>query len=257
MWMLLLALIQPALAHDYFLEVQPSAIAVGGKAKVYGIVAHETERDVRGQRPDTLSRLDASAGGTVTAVAPAPALRGAPTYWGLLPATAPGVVAVAYANTGSEVSLPHERFVRYVAGEGDDRKIEVAKGLSGDQVERYRRSLKALLRVGDDTTGWDAVLGLPLELVPQSDPFARPASGELSLQLLEDGQPQAGVKVRAFPAVGHAQAEAVTGRTDAEGKVSLAMPAREGGWVVAAVTMTHEAGREHPWHSLWTTLRLP
>jgi uncharacterized GH25 family protein len=155
------------------------------------------------------------------------------------------------------VSLAHDRFVTYVRGEGDDRMVATAEALSGEQREHYRRSIKALLEVGDGSSGWEGVVGLPLELVPTADPFARPASGELTLKLLSDGKPEVGAKVRAFPATGDAQADAVEGRTDEQGNVTLAMPAREGGWVVAAVTMSYEAGREHPWHSVWTSLRLP
>jgi len=253
----LLMLIARATAHDFVLEVSPAAVAVDGKAKVYGVVAHQTERETRLQRIATLTRLDAWVGGAAATITEPVSFRGPPSHWGWVPTGTAGVVPVAYANSGSEVSLPHENFVGYVRDEGDDRMVDVAKGLSGEQKEHYRRSLKALVRVGDVTEGFDAVVGLPLELVPQSDPFARPATGELTVLLLADGKPESGVKVRAFPMNGHAENDAVVGRTDDAGKVTLAMPERDGGWVVAAVTMTHEAGREHPWHSTWTSLRLP
>jgi len=254
---LLVAMTLPALAHDFVLEVEPATVEVGGQAKVYGVVATGTERATRMQRLASLTRLDGWVGGAAVAIDEPRSFRGPPPHWGYAPTEAAGVVPLAYTNSGAEVSLAHEKFVTYVRDEGDDRMVEVAKGLSGEQKEHYRRSLKALLRVGEASTGWDAVVGLPLELVPQADPFARPASGELALKLVADGTPVEGVKVRAFPMGGHAENDVVVGRTDAEGNVTLAMPATDGGWVVAAVTMSHEAGREQPWHSLWTSLRLP
>jgi len=254
---MLLALSAPADAHDFYLEVSPAQVEVGDKAKVYGVVAHATERDTRSQRVPSLTRLDAWIGGEAVPVPEPMSFRGPPSHWGFVPTATPGVVPVVYTNSGAEVSLAHDRFVAYVRGEGDDRQIEIAEGLSGEQKEQYRRSLKVLLRVGEERSGWDAVIGLPLELVPQADPFARPATGDLPLQLLSDGRPEEGVKVRAFPVGGHAQDDAVEGRTDAEGKVTLVLPERDQGWVVAAVTMSHEAGREHPWHSVWTSLRIP
>lgn len=244
-------------AHDYYLEVSDAAVAPSAPALVFGMVGHGTEREKRTTRPASLLRLDAIVDGKPVTLPPAPRQGRRPAEgWAVVPTTQSGVVPVVYTNRGAEVTMQPDAFRKYLVHEGDDRMVSVFDGLpAGEQAEHYARSLKVLLRVGDSTEGWDAVAGLPLELVPTSDPFA---GGEtLGFRLLVDGKPTEGVRIRAFPAKGDADKDAIVARTGADGVASFSLPARDGGWVVAAVVMRHDPSLPQPWQSTWTTLRLP
>jgi len=154
----LLWLVAPALAHDYVLDAGPRSGS--GSRPVFGVVAWADERDVRRERPPTLVRLH-RAGSTE----PLPEVEGA---WAEI-VTGERAVVVGYLNAGATVALPWEKFRSYVATEGDARKVGIVEELPHEeQREHYRRSIK--LVVGCDREGWDAVVGLPLELVPLEQP---------------------------------------------------------------------------------------
>jgi hypothetical protein len=252
-------------AHDYYLELSSLQVEPGESATVHGVIAHQTEREQRHLRPVSLQRLDLVAGGVITSVVPEEGAPEAAGSWGSVSRTSPGIVSVIYANTEeASVSLEHEAFLQYVWSEGDDRHVYVIDAFPGAfeppvHHEHNRRSLKVMLQVGGRAKGYDIPAGLPLELIPAKSPFGRNAKKPMSFQLLEEGRPAEGVRVRAFPAVGDALRDAHKGRTDDEGRVSFVLPERKGGWVIAAVTMTHALDRPEPWHwhSTWTSLRLP
>jgi len=234
--MLLALLAHLALAHDYLLDATPD----GEGLVIHGVVANDREREVRNERPETLTRLDRIADGVT---APVPSGEG----WGRVPV---GEAIVVYVNSGAEIELAWDKFRSYVKSEGDARMVPVVERLSREpQHEHYRRSLKLLIGPG----GWDRVVGLPLELVPLDRPGSRK---RIRVRLLAEGEPVAGARVRAFPIGGHADDDAVTATTDERGTARLRLGGRSLDWVYAAVVMSHDAEREPEWHSVWTTLRI-
>jgi uncharacterized GH25 family protein len=88
--------------------------------------------------------------------------------------------------------------------------------------------------------------------VPEADPYALAAGGELPVRLLYQDKPLAGALVVAFSK--ERPEEKVTARSDAEGRVRLRL-ARPGIWLVKAVHMvepSQEAGAD--WESLWASM---
>ncbi len=240
---MLLWLVTAALAHDYILQSGPPTPA---GVPIHGVVANAEEREIRRARPDTLTRLDGVDASGATALPP---ILGA---WGMAPVTT-STLAVVYENAGAEITLPWAKFRTYVHTEGDPRLADVIDALPKEpQREHYRRSLKLLQGVGPGREGWDRVVGLPLEIVPVDRPGSRE---QMRVRLLASGEPVVGARVRAYPFAGHADDDAVTARTNEEGVATLALPDRSLDWVYAAVVMSHDAERAHPWHSVWTTLR--
>ena len=243
--MLTIWLALTAHAHDYLLAVDRPRRA--GNPVVYGVVAHARTREERRERPDTLSRLEVVVRGQATVVAPQ---KGS---WGEVPMQPGAVGAVVYENTGATVELAWPRFCSYVAQEGDPRVLHIVEGLERDvQHEHYRRSIKLLLGVSRADSGWDAVVGMPLELVPLDKPGS---TRSMRVRLLEHGTPVVGAKVRAYPYGGHSEEQAVSALTDDEGLATLVLPRAKGDWVYAAVVMSHDTSRPVPWQSVWTSLR--
>ncbi len=239
--MLLAWLATSTFAHDYILDAGPT---LEGQTPVFGLVAHDRERERRESRPETLTRLDRLVEGTLRPVEPTEG------SWGTVP-EADVATVVVYENAGAAIELPWPRFRDYVASEGDARMLAVVDSLAREpQHEHYRRSLKLLL--GVEHEGWDVVAGLPLEIVPLRRPGSR---RRMRVRLLASGRPVAGARVRAFPLAGHADDDAVVATTDDDGVATLRLRDRSLDWVYAAVTMTHEPDRDPAWHSIWTTLR--
>ncbi len=123
--------------------------------------------------------------------------------------------------------------------------------------ETYTKHAKTFLRVGtpENDGSWAEPTGMALEIIPEKDPTALIAGTDISIRLLLDGRPLAGL------AVGIRAAGQKTGRlqkTDVEGRVSfrldrsgwfllyatqIARPANPGGeWVSHFATLTVKAG---------------
>lgn len=242
--MLIAWLVSPALAHDYVLEGTPRQ---GGGTSVHGIVAHDRQREPRRERPETLTRLERITSDEAVTVLPAEE-----GVWGWVP-DSDEVTVVVYENSGAEVELPWDEFRNYVRTEGDVRQVsQVERVPVAPQREHYRRSLKLLVGVESGRTGWERVVGLPLEIVPIDRPGSKK---KVRVALYADGQPVPQARVRAFPLAGHADDDAVVALTNAKGVATLRLGDRSLDWVYASVAMTYDASNDVPWRSTWTTLR--
>lgn len=172
---------------------------------------------------------------------------------------APGTWTLVYDSDHASVELEGPKFEAYLAEEGLERisELRAQRGqTTAKSREIYSRCAKALVAVGNGPAdGFDRVLGLPLELVPQASPAGPPAEkSELPVLLLFRGKPLAGALVVAVPR--EAPEAKVSGRTDAEGRVRLRLD-RAGAWLVKAVHMEPApADSGADWESFWASLTL-
>jgi uncharacterized GH25 family protein len=235
-----LVLASSAAAHDFWIELSTPRAAAGEPVTARLFVGEGDAGEPFPRDPAHLLRFWAASD---AGEAPLAGRRGADPAGVFVP-RAPGVVAVGYASRATPLALEPAKFAAYLDQEGLPR---VRPGR-----ELFSRCAKALLPVGrDDASGYARVLGLTLELVPERSPFRLEPGDELPLRLLYDGRPLAGALVdarqRGAPA-------ASAGRTDADGRVRLRLPA-PGLWVIAAVHMTEAApGQGAEWESFWASL---
>lgn len=179
-----------------------------------------------------------------------------PAGWAVLPQ--PGSWLLVYDSHPSPSELDGPKFEAYLAEEGLERisKLRAERGQTAARSkEIFSRCAKALVAVGNGPAeGFDRVLGLPLELVPEASPAGLPAGGELPVILLFRSKPLAGALVVAVPR--EAPADKVSARTDTDGRVRLRL-SREGQWLIKAVHMEPapaESGAD--WESFWASLTL-
>jgi uncharacterized GH25 family protein len=128
------------------------------------------------------------------------------------------------------------------------------RGQTGEPVkEVYSRCAKSLVAVGGGAgAGFDRALGLPLELVPEVNPYTLKGGGELPVRLLYQGKPLAGALVMALQK--DRPEPKLTARSDSKGRVKLRLD-RPGVWLVKAVHMVpvaRETGAD--WESFWASL---
>jgi uncharacterized GH25 family protein len=179
---------------------------------------------------------------------------------GLLRLETPGLWQIGYRSKPSPVVLPAEKFEQYLRDEGLEYIIDARAARGQSQAagrEIFSRSVKSLLRAGDDAgaTGFDRALGLTLEFVPEVDPTT--ASGKrVPMRLLLEGKPLARAQVVAYrkdAGAAGAATEALRARTDAEGRVAVAV--EPGQWLVKAVYMKGaDASSSADWESVWAAL---
>lgn len=178
-----------------------------------------------------------------------------------------GVQIVVYHGDPIPIELEAQKFTGYLKEEGLEAVIEqrAARGETGKiGREVYSRNAKSLLRVrdasgaagasdsGDGGDRGDRVIGLPLELIAERNPYQLRDGDDLPVQLLHQGRPLQGALV---VAVSRARpAEARSARSDAQGRVRLRLDAN-GPWLVKAVHMQPAADPAlADWESLWASL---
>lgn len=172
----------------------------------------------------------------------------------------PGLYILGYEGRPSSVRLSPEAFEAYLKEEGLER-IGEERSRRGENRqparEQFSRSVKALVRAGSTagTTGFDRAIGLPLEIVPERDPFT-PGLTELPVRLLEEGQPLEGgllVVLRKAAAGARSVDVLFTGRSGPDGRAVLTIA--PGVLLVKAVHMVRaQPGTEAEWRSTWTSL---
>ncbi len=257
-----LLLAAPLRAHDFWIEPSSFRPAAGERVGVRLRVGEHFKGDPVPRNPQRIERFVQVGVGGAGGELPLPGVEGMEPA-GYASFQAPGLHWIVYDSNHASVELKGEAFEKYLSEEGLERVSQerARRGQSAAPVrEIYSRCAKSLVRVGppspDGTVaGWDRPLGLALELVPEADPYALAAGGELPVRLLYQGKPLAGALVAAFSK--ERPEEKVTARSDAEGRVRLRL-ARPGVWLVKAVHMV-EPSQETPkpgadWESFWASV---
>ena len=174
---------------------------------------------------------------------------------GLLPVSGEGTVLVGYTSRGQAVRLEAEKFEIYLHEEGlewvSHQRSERGRATAPGR-ERFLRSAKLLLgTVRGEPAGFDRVLGLPVELVPETDP-RRLQRSPLAVRLLVRGRPRGKVLVRAISQA--RPGEILAARTDDQGLVHFELEA-VGRWLIKAVVMEPAIDdAEADWRSWWSSL---
>ena len=173
--------------------------------------------------------------------------------------------SVAFESGFTAIELSGPDFDRYLAAEGLDAPL-AARRRAGANLrsarERYRRCAKTWISGSDLRRSLDP-FGLPLEIVPLSDPTR---GSPLAVRLVEGGRPLAGALVRAWraglaPGAGGFAASArdssgpvAQARSDRRGIAVLAIRGA-GEWLVSAVHMKPSRDRtQAEWESTWASL---
>ncbi len=241
----------PAAAHDMWIEPSRFLTSGAGDISVGLVIGHADVREPYARNEGRIIRFDARSAATGAWRPSIGRNRRLPA--GRFIGLSPGVQVITYQSLPASVSMTPKKFRDYLLKEGDDRALKTFDAVkpTGAQYELYARCLKSVVRVGDAASPGSArlVSGLPLELVPTTDPWAK--DGALGFELLYDGKPSVGARVRAFPMDG-VTTSPMEARTDARGRVTFALSARPANWVLASVHI--ERLPNGAWYSTWTTL---
>ena len=249
---LLLLAASTAAAHDFWIEPTGFRPEVGSTVGVRLVVGQRFRGEVLPRNPAMIARFDFV---TDAGAVPIPG-KAADDPAGSFRVDAPGLGVIAYRSLESAVSLEAPKFEEYLKEEGLESVI-AARAKRGESAkpsrELFSRSAKSLIQAGGaGDAGFDRVVGLTLELVPEKSPYALGAGGDLPVRLLFMGRPLAGALVAALPY--DAPENRIAARTDRDGRVTL-RPPKAGVWLVKAVHMVPvEDNPAADWRSIWASL---
>lgn len=265
----LVALALPVAAHDHWIGPSSFRPEVGERLDVRLCIGHPAEFQEQLRDPRRIVRFELVGSGGVQ---PIVGLDGRSPA-GFFATRAAGTVWLVYQSNHAFVEIEPAAYARYLEEEGLD-EVRAEREKRGESAlpgrDSYLRCDKALLHVGTVQTSpvqtspaqigaaplsdFERVLGLPIELVLESDPSVRSAS-ELVLRLELAQQPLADHQVKWMRLdVPHTIALA---RTDDGGRVRFP---REAGRYVASALHQRRARPEQElkgdWEGLWASLAL-
>ena len=152
-----------------------------------------------------------------------------------------GVYVLALqTDDGAQTHLPSIRFNDYLKAEGLTPALEQRARLhrmDADGSERYSRCAKSIVQVGPSGPGSQAQVskpvGLPLEILPEANPYAVPRSATLPVRVIYAGRPLAGALVKLTNLKDDASPFQVH-LTDQNGRASFTMP-NSGTWLLNVI----------------------
>ena len=163
------------------------------------------------------------------------------------------LITMGHAFIHTEFSI--EKFLEYL--EHEEFKMEKFQdriGRKPTQTERYARTLKCLVQVGDVAEGdlHKKVVGQKLEILLLQNPYRLDAGDDLEVQVLFDGKPLRDQLVRAFNGDGMRLVSKSKARTNARGIARFNL-GKEGFWLIRLVYLMPCPDPDVDWESYWTS----
>ena len=139
----------------------------------------------------------------------------------------------------SHIEIEAAKFNKYLEHEGLSNILELRRKAGEDTTagrERYRRYLKALLQVGDESDEtYKRRIGHRLEILPHANPCASNKGDRMSVSVLFEGKPLRDARVAAYNRNGD-DTKTQEARTDDKGQVQFMLD-RSGPWLIRLVHM--------------------
>ena len=179
----------------------------------------------------------------------------------------PGTHLVLLQSTSSFIELPADKFTAYLREEGLDYALKLRQEneeTTKPGREVYSRCVKTLLQVGDPAlmplaadSACRHAYGLPLELVPEQNPYRLAADKALTVRVLRGGRPAFGAAVQVWQRQpGGLPTTHFTTRANQSGRILLRLSGA-GPYLLATVDMRPAPTRlrkRADWQSVWASL---
>jgi hypothetical protein len=253
--LILLFLPTVVLAHEFWLQPASFRVAAGAAATLRLLVG-ENFTGKAWARPTRRVRrfVRCGPGGGADSTDLRPALL-ADSLAPALTCAAPGTHLLALTSRLAYLELPAAEFTAYLREEGLGyalrQRQEAGEATTKPGREAYQRCAKALVLATSGPrlpsaaadTAFRRVLGLPLELVPEQNPYRLRPGAALTVRVLRQGQPVPGAQVQVWqvsapdaklksaPAVTH-----FTAYSNAQGRLLLRLNGA-GPYLLATVRM--------------------
>jgi hypothetical protein len=169
-------------------------------------------------------------------------------------------VLVLQTDGKAESHLPAIRFNDYLRAEGLTPALalrERTARMDADGAESYRRVAKAIVQTGTPDDVADATItkpiGLPLEIVPERNPYATARARMLPVRVLYERHPLAGALIK-LTDLGHDAEPFESHVTNADGHAEFTLP-DEGAWLLNVVwTKPKPAGENTDFETVFSSL---
>ena len=267
-FLLLLLLATAALAHEVWLEASRFRLQPGDTVHVRAFVGANFAGEpwtTKAARVHRLMRFGPTPADT-TNLTPKN-FTDTDTFRTAFAFAQPGTHLVLLQSTSSFIELPAEKFNAYLREEGLDYALKLRQ--ENDETaksgrETYSRCVKTLLQVSDPAlvplaadSACRHIYGLPLELVPEQNPYRLAADKALTVRVLRAGRPAFGAAVQVWQRQpGGLPTTHFTTRANQSGRILLRLSG-PGPYLLATVDMRPAPTRlreRADWQSVWASL---
>ena len=231
-----------AVAHDFWVQPLDYWITAGAATSVTLQVGHGPYRQRSPIPVRRITRFEAIGTANATSDLRNTLHVGEPAEDGNFRLENPGTyLLVLQTDNNAQTHLPSIRFNDYLKAEGLTPALDARARLhrmDADGSERYSRCAKSLVQVGpivgDRSVAFvlDPV-GLPLEIVPEANPYATPRPATLPVHVIYAGQPLPGALVK-LTDLDNDASPFETHQTDRDGRAVFSMPT-SGTWLLNVI----------------------
>jgi uncharacterized GH25 family protein len=165
----------------------------------------------------------------------------------------PGTKLLVLQSNAAAIELEANVFNQYLEEDGLDDVLALrARNKATDKKgkELYSRHTKLFLQVGetrDDT--YKKVVGMPVELIPQRNPYELKRGDKCRFLVLNNGQPFFGAKVRVWNRYDN-RTTIQNAYTQKDGMIEMQI-SNPGPWMVSVVKMIPSKDPAADWRSYW------
>ena len=247
----------PTFAHDLFLKLDNFFVAVNSKVTISILNGsfQASEGAVNFARLKDISVVSPS--GNRTNPVEADFTKNETTSFLNIEPKESGTYVVGLSTMAREIDLDAKDFNEYLTHDGiPDTLAERKKKKELDKKvrERYSKHVKTIFQAGDaQTENYKTVLGYPVELVPQSNPYKSKMGDTIKILCLMDGKPLA----NQFVMTGYeTNGKLVVGKNVRSDKKGIAKIKLDGAgkWYVRFIQMTKLSDPKLNYESKWATL---
>lgn len=240
-----------AQAHEFWLHSEKFFFKVGEKARLAFVVGENLKGEPWMFKKEKLSTFGHLCGAVNEDLK---STINSDTF--SIPLATEGTHLLAMESTNAAAELDAEKFNAYLKEDGlDDAYAYREKNnlLNSPAKELYSRHTKLLLQAGakrNDT--YKKVLGWPVEIVPEKNPYDTKRGENIRFQILMSGKPQFGVRVKVW----NRKDNLTTLQniyTDKSGMIEVTM-SNGGVWMVSVVRMDRSQSPQADWRSYWGSL---
>ena len=167
-----------------------------------------------------------------------------------------GLVLITMEHAFIHTEFPNEKFSEYLKHEGAEIKTfhdHIERRSS--QRERYARTLKSLIRVGETAEDdlYKRAIGQKLEILLLQNPYIMNPGDNLQVQILFEGKTLVDTLVTAFHGNGDQLVSTSTMHTDSKGIAEFTLD-RAGFWLIRLVYVQPcEGCDDADWESYWAS----
>lgn len=168
----------------------------------------------------------------------------------------PGTKMLVMQSNAAFIELEPDLFNAYLKEDGLDEVYAVreqSKTLGSKAREHYSRHTKLFVQVGETRDEvYKKIVGMPIELVPQRNPYELKKADKIRFLVLFNGKPLFGAKVRVWNRFDNRTTiQNLYAQKDGMIEMQISNP---GSWMVSVVKMIPSKDPAADWRSYWGSL---